>query len=482
MWPSEPDVTLNRITPVLLCGGAGTRLWPVSRKALPKQFARLIGHESLFVGAVRRFDELGMQAPMVVTSEAYRFLVRDQLIEAGVEAGPVLIEPDGRNTAPAVLSAALVAAETDPEALLLASPSDHLVTDTQGLGTSIARGVAAAHSGAIVTFGIAPTRPETGYGYLELAEAAEDDSAKPLVRFTEKPDTQTALAMVASGRYLWNAGIFLFRADALIEAFATHTPKMLEQVQAAVHDRQRDLGFERLAFEPWSQLDSISIDYAIMEKVDHAMVVPYRGSWTDLGDWDALWRESSGDESGVVTVGDAVALGCKSSYLRSDADDVAVVGIGLENVMVVATGDAVLVADKSKAQSVKIAVEALAQSGYKQAESFPRGHRPWGWYDVLALSDRFQVKRIVVNPGAALSLQSHVHRAEHWIVVSGTARVTIDDDVKLVAENESVYVPLGAKHQLENPGKVPMVLIEVQSGTYLGEDDIVRHNDPYQRS
>ncbi len=473
---------MNQITPILLSGGAGTRLWPVSRKALPKQFARLIGDESLFVSAVRRFAELDMQAPMVVTSEAYRFLVRDQLAQAGVEAGPVLIEPDGRNTAPAILCAALVAAETDLEALLLASPSDHLVTDTPGLGKAIERGVDAALSGAIVTFGIAPTRPETGYGYLELAETSEGDAATPLRRFTEKPDASTARSMVASGRYLWNAGIFLFRADALIDAFAMHAPKMLDHVQTAVRDRQKDLGFERLAAEPWAKLESISIDYAIMEKIDHAMVVPYRGGWTDLGDWDALWRESSSGDDGVVTVGDAVALDCKASYLRSDADDVAVVGIGLDNLMVVATGDAVLVADKSKAQSVKVAVESLAQSGHKQAEAFPRDHRPWGWYDVLALSERFQVKRIVVNPGAALSLQSHVHRAEHWIVVSGTARVTINDDVQLVAENESVYVPLGAKHQLENPGKVPMVLIEVQSGTYLGEDDIVRHNDPYQRS
>lgn len=473
---------MDQITPILLSGGAGTRLWPVSRKALPKQFARLIGNESLFTGAARRFSELAMQAPMVVTSEAYRFLVRDQLIEAGVEAGAILIEPDGRNTAPAILCAALVASETNPEALLLASPSDHLVTDTPGLGRAIEMGVESARSGAIVTFGIAPTRPETGYGYLELAEASAGDAATPLVRFTEKPDAQTALTMVASGRYLWNAGIFLFRANALIDAFAAHAPKILDHVQAAVRDRRRDLGFERLSPEPWAKLESISIDYAIMEKIDNAMVVPYRGGWTDLGDWDALWRESSGDDAGVVTVGDAVALDCQSSYLRSDADDVAVVGIGLKNLMVVATGDAVLVADKAKAQSVKIAVEALAQAGHRQAEAFPRDHRPWGWYDVLALSNRFQVKRIVVNPGAALSLQSHVHRAEHWIVVSGTARVTINDDVRLVAENESVYVPLGAKHQLENPGKVPMVLIEVQSGTYLGEDDIVRHNDPYQRA
>lgn len=473
---------MDTITPILLSGGAGTRLWPVSRKAMPKQFAQLIGEESLFVGAARRLAALNLAPPIIVTGEDYRFLVRDQLAQARVEAGHVLIEPDGRNTAPAILAAALIAQEANPEALLLAAPSDHLIADTQAFGEAVQKGVAAAQNGAIVTFGIAPTRPETGYGYLELVSRTNDTPVVPLSRFVEKPDAEAAAAMLASGNYLWNAGLFLFRADTLVDGFATHQPAMLEKVHAAVEGRTEDLGFERLAVKAWSDVESISIDYAIMEKSDQIMVVPYNSSWSDLGDWDALWRESTPNEDGVVTVGDATALDCTSTYLRSDSDDLAVVGIGLNNVMVVATQDAVLVADKSRAQHVKKAVDVLSQKGSKQAESFPRDHRPWGWYDVLALSDRFQVKRIVVNPGAALSLQSHMHRAEHWIVVSGTARVTVDDTVKLVGENESVYVPLGAKHQLENPGKVPMELIEVQSGSYLGEDDIVRYDDPYRRS
>lgn len=473
---------MDNITPILLSGGAGTRLWPVSRKAMPKQFAELIGEESLFVGAARRLADLSLSSPIIVTGEDYRFLVRDQLAQAQVEAGHVLIEPDGRNTAPAILAAALIAQETNPKALLLAAPSDHLIADTQAFGEAIAKGVEAAQNGAIVTFGIAPTRPETGYGYLELASVANDMPVVPLSQFVEKPDAEAAAAMLASGNYLWNAGIFLFRADTLVDGFATHQPTMLDQVRAAVEGRTEDLGFERLAVQAWSDVESISIDYAIMEKSDHVMVVPYNSSWSDLGDWDALWRESTPDEDGVVTVGDATALDCTSTYLRSDSDDLAVVGIGLDNLMVVATQDAVLVAHKSKAQNVKQAVDVLGKKGSKQAESFPRDHRPWGWYDVLALSDRFQVKRIVVNPGAALSLQSHMHRAEHWIVVSGTARVTVDGSIRLVGENESVYVPLGAKHQLENPGKVPMELIEVQSGSYLGEDDIIRYDDPYRRS
>lgn len=473
---------MDNITPILLSGGAGTRLWPVSRKALPKQFAELIGEESLFVGAAKRLAALHLQAPIIVTGEDYRFLVRDQLAQAQVEAGHVLIEPDGRNTAPAILAAALIAQETDPKALLLAAPSDHLIADTQAFGKAIAKGVAAAQEGAIVTFGIAPTRPETGYGYLELASTTDDTPVVPLSQFVEKPNAEAAAAMLASGNFLWNAGIFLFRTDALVDAFATHQPTMLDQVRAAVEGRTEDLGFERLDAQAWRRVESISIDYAIMEESNHVMVVPYNSSWSDLGDWDALWRESTPNEDGVVTVGDATALDCTSTYLRSDSDDLAVIGIGLDNLMVVATQDAVLVADKSKAQSVKKAVDVLSQKDSKQAVSFPRDHRPWGWYDVLALSERFQVKRIVVNPGAALSLQSHMHRAEHWIVVSGTARVTVDSSVKLVGENESVYVPLGAKHQLENPGKVPMELIEVQSGSYLGEDDIIRYDDPYRRS
>ncbi|MFK7791977.1 MAG: mannose-1-phosphate guanylyltransferase/mannose-6-phosphate isomerase [Devosiaceae bacterium] len=470
------------VTPVLLCGGSGTRLWPVSRKAFPKQFGRLVGDASLFTAAAQRMQALGLQRPLAVGGDEYRFLIAEQLQAAGIDPQAILIEPSARNTAPAILAAALYAAKTDPAALLLVAPSDHLINDEQAFGAAVTRGVEAAQSGALVTFGIAPTRAETGYGYLQLEKPSEDGEAVPLSRFVEKPDSATAQRLLASDDHLWNAGIFLFRADALIKAFEHYAPDMLVPVQAAVADAQADLGFLRLAGEPWARAESISIDYAIMEKADNLMVVPYAGHWSDLGDWDSIWREGGPQDDGVVTTGAATALSCTNSYLRSESDGIEVVGIGLKDTLVVATSDAVLVADKSRAQDVKLAVDRLREKKAKQAESFPRDNRPWGWYETLALSDRFQVKRIVVKPGAALSLQSHMHRSEHWIVVSGTAKVTVDADIRLISENESVYIPLGAKHRLENPGKLPMVLIEVQTGAYLGEDDITRYEDVYARS
>lgn len=472
------------ICPVLLCGGSGTRLWPVSRRAFPKQFASLIGDESLFAASAKRLADMALGPPLVVTGDAYRFLVRDQLAEAGIDPHAILIEPEAKNTAPAILAAALYCAQHhDPSALLLVSPSDHLIRDIERFALAVFAGAASAEAGHLVTFGIEPSRPETGYGYLQLDGAIRENMPTALKRFVEKPDRETAEAMLADGSYLWNAGIFLFRADSLIKAFEAHAPDMLAPVRESVEKSRPDLDFVRLDEGAFAGVRGESIDYAIMEKANGLMAVPYRGHWSDLGDWDAVLREAAGDVvgGGVVSEGNALALDCTSSYLRSDEDGVSVVGIGLTDTLVVATGDAVLVADKSRAQEVKQAVDQLKARGAKQAEAFPRDHRPWGWYETLALSDRFQVKRIVVKPGAALSLQSHVHRSEHWIVVSGTAKVTVEEEIKLVSENESVYIPLGAKHRLENPGKLPMVLIEVQTGSYLGEDDIVRYEDVYAR-
>ena len=471
------------ITPVLLCGGSGTRLWPLSRKSYPKQFSPLLGDTSLFQASAQRLSGPGFAAPLVVTGNDFRFIVTEQLSDAGIDPGAVLIEPEGRNPAPAVLAAALWLARDNPDALMLVAPSDHVVPDPDAFRDAVEAGVAAASNGQLVTFGITPTHAETGYGYLELAEAPSNGGIRPLAltRFVEKPGATQAQEMLDAGNFLWNAGIFLFSAETIIAAFRKHSPDLIAPVEAAVTGGSPDLGFFRLAPEAWGEAPDISIDYAVMEKADNLSVVPFAAGWSDLGGWDAVWREAGPDERGVVTHGSAIALDCDDTLLRSEDTGLEVVGIGLKNIITVAMPDAVLVADASRAQDVKQAVAALKAKGAKQATQFPKDHRPWGWFESLVVGTRFQVKRIHVHPGAALSLQSHHHRSEHWIVVEGTAKVTVDDEVKLVTENQSVYIPLGAVHRMENPGKVPMALIEVQTGTYLGEDDIIRYEDIYAR-
>jgi mannose-1-phosphate guanylyltransferase / mannose-6-phosphate isomerase len=472
------------ITPIILCGGSGTRLWPLSRKSYPKQFATLMGKRSLFQDTACRLTGDMFQAPVILTNSDFRFIVTEQLSEVAVDPGAILIEPAGRNTAPAILAAALHLHQSDPQALMLVAPSDHVVPDAGAFCAAVAVGEVAARAGQLVTFGIKPTHAETGYGYLELAEDPGDFQPRTigLKRFVEKPDADTAANMLAAGDYLWNAGIFLFSVQTILAAFRAHAPDLMAPVQAAVDQGRPDLGFLRLDPKAWSDADDISIDYAVMERADNLSVVPFAKGWSDLGGWDAVWRESGPDARGVVTSGSATALDCDNSLLRSEDDGLELVGIGLKDIIAVAMPDAVLVADVSRAQDVKAAVAALKAKTAKQATTFPKDHRPWGWFESLVIGDRFQVKRIVVHPGAALSLQSHHHRSEHWIVVEGTAKVTIDDAVKLVSENQSVYIPLGATHRMENPGKVPMVLIEVQTGSYLGEDDIIRYEDVYARS
>ena len=469
------------ITPVLLCGGSGTRLWPLSRKSYPKQFVPLVGDDTLFQASADRLAAPGYGAPVIVTGSDFRFIVTEQLQDKGIDPGAILIEPEGRNTAPAVLAAALHVAKTDPEGLLLVAPSDHVVPDAAAFREAVAAGIGPAQDGQLVTFGITPDRPETGYGYLELAQEPHGTHPVPLTRFIEKPDAPRAEEMLAAGNYLWNAGIFLFSAKAMIAAFEAPAPGLLAPVRAAYEGAKTDLGFLRLASEPWSTAEDISIDYAVMERADNLTVIPFSAGWSDLGGWDAVWREGDADGRGVVTSGKATAIACDDTLLRSDSDAVEVVGIGLKDTIVVAMNDAVLVADSGSAQDVKLAVSELKAKGALQATMFPKDHRPWGWFESLVIGGRFQVKRINVHPGAALSLQSHHHRAEHWIVVEGTAKVTVDENVTLVTENQSVYIPLGAVHRMENPGKVPMVLIEVQTGSYLGEDDIIRYDDIYAR-
>ncbi len=480
-------MTFSTVTPVLLCGGSGTRLWPLSRKSYPKQFVPMVGEETLFQASAKRLHEasegLAFEAPVVLTNSDFRFIVTEQLHAIGIDPGAILIEPEGRNTAPAVLAAALHLVATNPDAIMLVAPSDHVIPDTRAFHAALKTGLGAVAEGDMVTLGITPTHAETGYGYLELSAQPDGSGAAiKLDRFVEKPDESTAEAMLKAGNFLWNAGIFLCRAADVIAAFETHATTLVAPVQQAVTDAKADLGFLRLAPEPWAALEDISIDYAVMEKSDNLTAVPFSAGWNDLGGWDAVWRELGPDETGVVAGGEATAIDCENTLLRSDSDRLEIVGIGLKNIIAVAMNDAVLVADMDHAQDVKKAVNALKAKGADQATHFPKDHRPWGWFESLVVGNRFQVKRILVHPGASLSLQSHFHRSEHWIVVEGTARVTVDDEVKLVTENESVYLPLGCVHRMENPGKVPMVLIELQTGAYVGEDDIVRYEDVYARS
>lgn len=477
---------MSMIYPVLLAGGSGTRLWPLSRKSYPKQFSNLIGKKTLFQSSAHRLtssETLDFAPHITLTNSDYRFIIGEQLQEVGIDPGPILIEPEAKNTAAAILAASIFVHSEDDNAVLLVAPSDHVIPGTEDFHAAIKVGLSHVLKQKIVTFGIKPTHPETGYGYLELAKISIDDNGtSDLKEFIEKPDLQDAKRMLEAGNYLWNAGIFLFRAQDMIDAFRTYAPETLELVSQAVNEASSDLGFLRLAPEPWSELKDISIDYAIMERAQNLVAVPYASKWSDLGGWDAVWAESKSDTLGNVTSETAHAIECANSLLRSESSGQQVVGIGLNDIMAIAMPDAVLVAPKDRAQDVKKAVELLKAKKIAQAEVFPKDHRPWGWFESLALGERFQVKRICVKPGASLSLQSHNHRSEHWIVVEGTAKVTIDEDVKLISEGQSVYVPLGSVHRMGNPGKLPMVLIEVQTGSYLGEDDILRFSDEYNRN
>ncbi|WP_164492079.1 mannose-1-phosphate guanylyltransferase/mannose-6-phosphate isomerase [Thioclava indica] len=472
------------IRPVLLCGGSGTRLWPLSRKSYPKQFVKLMGEESLFQASAKRLAADGFAPPSIITGSDFRFVVVEQLAALEIAPADILIEPSARNTAAAICAGALVLEARTPGALMLIAPSDHVIPDAEQFRAAVAAAAPAAEAGQLVTFGIRPDRPETGYGWLELSEAPDAKFSalpQPLKSFVEKPDLATAQKLLSGGMHLWNAGIFLFSTSAILEAFARHAPDTLAQCKLAVEAAQHDLGFTRLASAPWDKLDDISIDYAVMERADNLTVVPYGGVWSDLGDWQAVWREQTPDSDGVVISGPATSIECKNALLQSTSEAQELVGIGLKDIIAVAMPDAVLVAHKDRAQEVKKAVAELKAKGATQADTHPRDFRPWGWYESLVVGRRFQVKRIHVHPGAALSLQSHHHRSEHWIVVQGTAKVTIDETVKLVTENQSVYIPLGAVHRMENPGKLPLTLIEVQTGSYLGEDDIIRYDDIYAR-
>lgn len=470
------------ITPIILAGGSGTRLWPLSRKSYPKQFVDLGHPETLFQATVKRLTGSDFGRPVLLTSEDYRFIITEQMGRVGILPEAIFIEPEARDTAPAVLIAALFLNGVDPDGMMLIAAADHAIPDDAGFRAAVLAAQPAAEAGSIVTFGITPDRPDTGYGYLELSgDTHPDDAPQPLKAFVEKPNAARAQEMVNSGNFLWNAGIFLASVKTIRAAFEQYAPEMLEAAQASLDTAEQDFGFCRLEATNFASLPKISLDYAIMEKADNLQVMPFSAGWSDLGDWETLRRLTDKDEKGTALVGEATSVDCENSLLWSTNEGQELVGVGLENIIAIAMPDAVLVADRRRVQDVKTAVTALQEKGAKQATHFTRDHRPWGWFDSLAMGSRFQVKRIVVTPGSQLSLQSHVHRAEHWIVVEGTAHVTIDEDVKMVTENQSVFIPLGAVHRMENRGKVNMTLIEVQTGIYLGEDDIIRYEDSYAR-
>lgn len=411
-------------------------------------------------------------------------MVVEQLAAVNIAPQDILIEPSVRNTAAAICAAAVALQAKHGECLMLVAPSDHVIPDADNFRAVAMAAAPAALDGKIVTFGIRPTRAEIGCGWLELTTRPADDFTpvvQPLSSFVEKPNLEVAEALLVGGMHLWNAGIFLFSTATILKAFEQHAPDTLALVRDSYDKAEIDLGFTRLAAEPWSRLEDISIDYAIMEPSTNLSVVPYGGAWSDLGDWQSVWREGAADENGVVTSGPSTALDCKNTLLQAESETQELVAMGLTDIIAVAMPDAVLVAHKDHAQDVKIAVDKLKEKGAVQAETLSKDYRPWGWYESIAVGPRFQVKRIVVNQGGSLSLQSHNHRSEHWIVVEGTAKVTIDNEVKLITENQSVYIPFGAVHRLENPGKLPLTLIEVQTGSYFGEDDIVRYEDVYSR-
>ena len=467
------------LTPVLLSGGVGSRLWPVSRESHPKQFLPLAGELSMLQETLRRTSGLEEAPPLVVCNEEHRFMVAEQLRQVSLGTSAMILEPQGRNTAPAVALAAIQALKTDPDALLLVLPADHLIQNVDAFADAVSKAVPLAQQGRLVTFGVVPTSPETGYGYIKCG-AALDPDLYDLERFVEKPDAATAQAYVDSGNYLWNSGMFLLQAATYIEQLGTHAPQILSCCEQAMAEATTDLDFVRPGAQAFAACPGISIDYAVMEKTDAGAVVSLDCGWSDVGAWSALWEVAERDDDGNVCKGDVILDNCSDSYFRSDSRLVAATGVA--NLVVVETADAILVADRSKVQDVKRIVNRLKDLKRPEVSLHRRVYRPWGSYESLVVSERFQVKRIVVNPGQTLSLQMHHHRAEHWVVVSGTAEVTCEDKVFMLGEDESTYIPLGHKHRLANPGRIPLELIEVQSGAYLGEDDIVRYEDVYGRS
>ncbi len=467
---------MSIIQPVILSGGSGTRLWPLSRESYPKQFLPLAGQLTMLQATWQRVEPIASRGPLVIANEEHRFVAAEQLQQVGAEAAAIILEPIGRNTAPAIAVAALEATRDGADALLLVLPSDHVITDEAAFRSAVQAAANAAEAGKLVTFGIVPTGPETGYGYIK---AADGQGLRAVERFVEKPDLDTASGYVASGQYYWNSGMFLFKASRYLQELERFQPAMLAGSRTAWQQSRRDTDFTRLDKEAFTAVPSDSIDYAVMEKTADAVVIPLDAGWNDVGSWTALRDVSQQDGDGNAHQGDVIAIDCRNTYAYGQR---LVAMVGLDDVIVVETDDAVLVGKADRMQEVKTVVAQLKADGRSEATWHRKVYRPWGAYDSIDNGERFQVKRITVKPGGTLSLQMHHHRAEHWIVVSGTAEVTRGDEVILLSENQSTYIPLGVTHRLRNPGKLPLELIEVQSGSYLGEDDIVRFEDTYGRS
>lgn len=479
------------IQPVVLSGGSGTRLWPLSREKYPKQLLSFIGQDSLLQATLRRLEGLGdveLAPPLVVCNDEYRFVVAEQLRLIGISQGRIVLEPCGRNTAPALTLAALAAQEQGADPVLLVMPADHVVTDVAVFQDTVRQAARLAEAGAIVTFGITPDRPETGYGYIQAGAALEDGAARAIERFVEKPDRAIAEGYLQEGGYFWNSGLFVLRASVWLAALGLCRPDILAACQMAWEKGVADLSFQRVDAEAFGACPSDSIDYAVMERLagrqatsglPRGVVLPLSAGWSDVGAWDALWQILPKDESGNVAQGRVLLQGCGDTLALSSGRLLACVGV--RGLVVVETPDAVLVADQRHTQDVKQIVDRLRRDGCAEGMLHRKVYRPWGWYDGVDGGERFQVKRIMVKPGGKLSLQMHHHRAEHWVVVRGTAQVTKGDEVFLLSENQSTYIPLGVTHRLENPGRVDLEMVEVQSGSYLGEDDIVRLGDLYGR-
>lgn len=470
------------IHPVVLSGGSGTRLWPMSRASYPKQLLPLLSSRSMLQDTVTRFaGRDGFAPPLLVGNGEHRFVIAEQVRALGVEPAAILLEPVGRNTAPAAAAAARFLLDGDPDAIMVLLPADHAIADAEAFRAAVAQAADVAKEGHLVTFGIVARGPDTGYGYIKRGAplAGADDGCFAVERFVEKPDAATAVRYLASGNYSWNSGIFVFRADRYLEELAARRPEIVARCDRAVAEARRDLDFLRLDEENFAACESVSIDYAVMEHTERAAVIPVDVGWSDVGSWSALWEIGEHDGEGNRLVGDVLARDVKNSYLRAERRLVA--ALGVEDVLVVETADAVLVAARDRAQEVRELVDELRRRDRSEHDTHVRHYRPWGHFESIDAGERYQVKHLMVKPGAALSLQMHHHRAEHWVVVRGTARITRGDEVTLLSENESTYIPIGMAHRLENPGKVPLDIIEVQSGAYLGEDDIVRFDDVYNR-
>lgn len=468
------------IIPVILSGGSGSRLWPLSREVYPKQFLPLVDERTMLQNtALRVAGILDMAAPLVVCNQEHRFIVAEQLRAAGIQPAMVILEPVGRNTAPAVAVAALYARQQDADPILLILPADHVIADTEGFRAAVRQMVPYAEAGQLITFGIVPAAPETGYGYIKAGAPLDSLGVSAVERFVEKPDLATAQSYLQAGDYSWNSGMFMFRASALLAELERFAPTMLAACQQAMSTSRPELDFLWLDKDAFAACPKDSIDYAVMEKTKHAVVLPLEVGWSDVGSWSALWEVSARDDNGNITRGDVIAFDTHNTYV--DAATRLVATVGVDDLVVVETADAVLVADKNRVQEVKTVVDYLKHSQRSEGCNHRKVYRPWGFYDSVDIDQRFQVKRIMIKPGASISLQMHHHRAEHWVVVSGTAQVNRSDETFLLTENQSTYIPVGVPHRLTNPGKIPLEIIEVQSGSYLSEDDIVRFEDIYGR-